>query len=555
MFSMGEEADAREMTTIAMSVYTDMIRVDPDTRSRLRLTPDTIFNLPNHHAVCSWISRGARVPAFIAQTLPLEGDDDVIRHHLQAQRARGYHVPDRLPDPLPDLEWTGLREIPSATILAPDAAGGRDSGASNGFRASHNGSHNGTDVITNGHGSHSAAGDHNGSEPNTAFDPAAMSILAPNERQVAKAPHTAPPSFVELDLDDVRGIVWDKATPLPPDKRPEPTHRELEILAALWSHRFLFASQVWRRWWPGSSQRAAQQGLNRMHAAGWVRRFKFRLGERGAQQRVYCLARLGFDLAKERTGRHGPYVETDADWREPQISDPRRVLRDLHVNGWVLALEQVAGRAFAGWRGQRAARLQPPRRKVRGEWIELAPNEVVLGSNHVLRDYEPRRFEPVTPDAAVEIHLRVGGNSMHLDLLVEVDRGRSGPAAEDRLRRYDGLLSGWGLTLERYRALGAPPMVVFVSEDEPSALSLVRLADRVLTARIAKAGTDEATWPFPGRRGMFFAVERDIHGGSLVAFQVPEQSPELRVRMHGPSSKAVQPRQVHVIEPRLLRRG
>jgi hypothetical protein len=30
-----------------------------------------VFNLPNHHAICTWISRGARSPAFLAQTYPL----------------------------------------------------------------------------------------------------------------------------------------------------------------------------------------------------------------------------------------------------------------------------------------------------------------------------------------------------------------------------------------------------------------------------------------------------------------------------------------------------
>ena len=84
--------------------------------------------------------------------------------------------------------------------------------------------------------------------------------------------------------------------------------RELEILAALWSYRFLFARQIYRRWWKGSSVRAAQQTLNKMTRAGWVRRFKFQLGERGAQQRVYCLTHDGFDLAKTREGRHGSYI-------------------------------------------------------------------------------------------------------------------------------------------------------------------------------------------------------------------------------------------------------
>ena len=121
------------MTSLAMSVYTDMIRSDPESRSRLRVTPDTIFNLPNHHAICSWISRGARAPAFLAQTLPLETDArGRSAHHLEAQRERGCFVPDALPDPMPDLDCRGMRRAAvggrrTRTRREPVEAGGRAS--------------------------------------------------------------------------------------------------------------------------------------------------------------------------------------------------------------------------------------------------------------------------------------------------------------------------------------------------------------------------------------------------------------------------------------------
>ena len=99
--------------------------------------------------------------------------------------------------------------------------------------------------------------------------------------------------------------------PPEPDRQPEPTARDLEILGALWCYRLLFANQIWRRWWSGSSSRAAQQGLKRMAEAGWVRRFKFQLGERGAQQRVYCLTKEGFELARGTHGRRGAYIRED----------------------------------------------------------------------------------------------------------------------------------------------------------------------------------------------------------------------------------------------------
>jgi hypothetical protein len=606
MFSMGEADDAREMSRIAMSVYSDLIRDDTESRARLRITPDTIFNLPNHHAVCSWISRGARAPAFIAQTLPLELRQDVIDHHLSAQRQRGCHEPDRLPDPLPDLDWTGLQDLPSVMVEP-----GIDQGATPIAWGSANGHGDGTlpgtglpPVIGAAAGRQpdqvgaprsaadaraqpaaEAPGD--GSEPVGAgapgresegapepaevtpepaevagpvaaagvaldFNPGASSVSHPNERAVAPS-SPVPDGFLELQLDEVRGVIWDKVVALPGDRRHEPSQRELEILGALWSYRFLFASQIWRRWWAGSSLRATQQGLNRMTKAGWVRRFKFQLGQAGSQQRVYCLTKDGFELAQQRTGRHGPYINPDAQWREQQISDPRRVMRDLHVNAWVMAFETCAGRSLAGWRGAREAKLTPPRRKTREGWKDLAPSDIVVGSSYRLRDLRVERFEAVSPDATLELRINVGGSALRFDLMVELDRVGSAAAAEDRLRRYDGLISGWSGMLSRYQALGTPPMVVFLCEDEPSALSLVRIADRAITARLAKPGTGESEWPFPGRRAMFFAVERDMHMGSMQALQVPELPPELRIRLHGPAQKACRPRRVHIVEPRLLR--
>jgi hypothetical protein len=534
MFSMGEAQDAREMSTIAMAVYADVIHADAQSQANLRVSPDTIFNLPNHHAVCSWISEGARVPAFIARTMKLETDEEVVRHHREAQLARGCFVPDRLPDPLPDIEpiELGMGAASARTPMVPETAadppapaGSGEPGAAVPARA--------------------PAG--------LAWDPTDTSVDR-SEDVAAPAPVVgAPESFTELDLDDVRGIIWDKpATPLPVDKRTEPTQRELEILAALWSYRFLFATQLRRRWWPDAGERAAQQILNKMTRAGWVRRFKFQIGQRGAQQRVYCLTRLGFDLAQATMGPRGPYVPADAVWREPQINDPRRVLRDLHTNGWVLALRERSGRSFVRWRGPGESRVLPPRRRERGEWLDLKPSEITVGARQ-LRDFEGQKFEPVSPDATVELRIAMGERPLRLDLMIEMERSRGSAAAADKLRRYDGLLAGWAPLLDRYQTLGTPPLIVFVSEDARARDALIRIADKVVVARLAKAGVEETEWPCPGRKAMYFVLERDLHAGSLEALQLPEQPPELRVRLGGPKQRAVRPWRVHIIEPRLLR--
>jgi hypothetical protein len=152
----------------------------------------------------------------------------------------------------------------------------------------------------------------------------------------------------------------------------------------------------------------------------------------------------------------------------------------------------------------------------------------------------------------LELSLPMGDSRLRFDLLVELDRARSAAASEERLRRYDGLISGWSGALDRYKTIGTPPVAVFVCEDERSRDALVRIADRAVTARLAKAGAEESEWPHPGRRGMFFVSERDIHLESLEALQLPEFPPDIRVRLNGKRARACQPRRVKLIEPRLL---
>jgi hypothetical protein len=123
-----------------------------------------------------------------------------------------------------------------------------------------------------------------------------------------------------------------------------------------------------------------------------------------------------------------------------------------------------------------------------------------------------------------------------------------GPALTERLHRYDAFITGWFRLVDRYQTLKTPPVVVFVCEDEPSAVALAELADPALTGQIAKAGTDAREWPAPARRTMFFAAERAIHEGSLEALQLPALPPALR---SGPDAKCTL-RRVSIVEPRLL---
>ena len=75
LFRMGDAQDAEQATPIAMAVYSTMIRDDPDSRARLRVTPEQLLNFPNYHCLASWIAHGTRAPAFTGETYPLPDID------------------------------------------------------------------------------------------------------------------------------------------------------------------------------------------------------------------------------------------------------------------------------------------------------------------------------------------------------------------------------------------------------------------------------------------------------------------------------------------------
>ena len=94
LFRMGDAEDAEQATRIAMAVYATMIRDDPDSRARLRVTPEQALNFPNYYCLASWIAHGTRAPSFMGQTYPLpDVGDEWAEHHLAAQDERVGPVP------------------------------------------------------------------------------------------------------------------------------------------------------------------------------------------------------------------------------------------------------------------------------------------------------------------------------------------------------------------------------------------------------------------------------------------------------------------------------
>ena len=105
LFRMGDAEDAEQATRIAMAVYATMIRDDPDSRARLRVTPEQALNFPNYYCLASWIANGTRAPSFMGQTYPLpDVGDERADHHLAAQDERVGPYPEQLESTLQIVE-------------------------------------------------------------------------------------------------------------------------------------------------------------------------------------------------------------------------------------------------------------------------------------------------------------------------------------------------------------------------------------------------------------------------------------------------------------------
>jgi hypothetical protein len=121
LFRLGDHEDAEEATRIAMAVYSSLIRDDPDSRARMRVTPEQILNLPVHYCLASWIAGGSRAASFIGQTFPFPSpiSDAWARVHLERLQATVGPYPETMASTLErDGPKTAGRE-PTQPLIDP----------------------------------------------------------------------------------------------------------------------------------------------------------------------------------------------------------------------------------------------------------------------------------------------------------------------------------------------------------------------------------------------------------------------------------------------------
>jgi hypothetical protein len=218
----------------------------------------------------------------------------------------------------------------------------------------------------------------------------------------------------------------------------------------------------------------------------------------------------------------------------------RRARHDLHVNAWLLALQEHLGDAVRRIRGPRNSYVAPPLHTRDGQRRAVGPDELRLPGGRTphgfLRTDRGRQRTPVEqfvaiePDATVELRIRGNDRLTVLDLFVELDRTFKPAKNIDKFERYDHMISGWCGLKDRYmKHCTSPPVVVFVCRDQANAKEFCRAADSVVTAAHAYGGEYPSEWSYLGRERMFFVAERDVHDGRAVGYALPALPPEVRL--------------------------
>lgn len=551
-FATASAHDARAAVELTMAEFSDTVRPGIAHLSALG-RPDARLHLPRHHAIVSWSTPEGRQSPFIAETIPLRADPQRVALHLERQAERGGRYLSDLRQP----HWD--RQHPDAK------RGGREHRSARGAtREREFGDRAQTGDQPSRPGDVAEAGSPHRPAPYPAPDaglgrgrPDAMPALVP----------VAADSYRELvELDGAFRARWAKPPSAFRALTPEPI--DLEVLTLVASLCHVLTSQIHRRFNPGRAVTTTQRRLKRLSDAGWLKRFQFHRRDGGGAPMCYAITPAGLELlhvhgrltaiqAGDLGVSHSPHAQQPFVLGEWLL---RQARHDVHVAGWVLALERSLKKAPLRLRGVHESALSPPPCSAAGQKSALGPEDLTLPGGRVPHDFlrttpagervQAERFETVRPDATIELPRQAvapehgmqrtqSGVAAELeaitDLLVELDDRLPTGAAAGKLERYDHFIAGWSAHTARYgRRLGVPPAVVFICRDRSRARECARRADAVLTACRAYAGEYPADWEYPGRDRILFVAERDVHEECLYGYGVPRLPPQVRMSVaHG----------------------
>ena len=534
LFRMGDAEDAEQATRIAMAVYATMIRDDPDSRARLRVTPEQALNFPNYYCLASWIANGTRVPSFMGQTYPLpDVGDEWADQHLADQAERVGPYPEQLASTLvaqaseSDMEpakSTASAFAPATSELAESAAEQQRQPTSSPARPAKR-------------------------EVKVDYEPPPAKAADVSEspvRQVVGRRTAEPARRREAtpSADTLRELAFlDRINEIGPadqfdgeTRMPRLYDEDYTILALLDRVGFAPVTLIARAALPGRAPRTVFDRLVKLYRHGLIARHTTGLhghsSNDGKPPLLHSLTRRGLQVAQER--EPAPAISPKREWKPIEQPHAARLSHDLHALGWAIEFHRAVGDlATDRWRTPRYATGRYPVPLV-GSGQRRHPitlNEIPVPDGQAIIDLELKTFTEIKPDLSLE--LRIEPLKLTFDLLVEIDLTARPSYNREKFLAYDAFLCGWSLAHPRYRAQGTRPAVAFVSLNNHAALACAREADELMTGRIGAMGTPAEHWCYAGREHLFFAVESDIHRGDRSAFALPPHPPGLRERLTG----------------------
>jgi Replication-relaxation len=509
-FATASVRDARAAASLMMSEFSDTVRPDISGLSALG-HPDARLHLPKHHAIASWTTPQGRQPPFVARTIPLRVDCERLELHAARQAARGGRYRADLSQPHWDRRDAEIVPAPAAVSAS---------------------THNPTLV------------------PTTAPVPTAVGIedVGAQQREVPSSEHAAA-SYRELvELDAAHRVRWARQASSPSSLQAD--HLDLEILTLVACMRHMLSTQIHHRFNSARAITTTQRRLKRLSDAGLVGRFQFHRRDGGGAPMCYVIAPAGIELLRAHGRPEAALTEGDVHAARATssalvmgVESDRRLRQarhDVHVVGWVLALERaLGGTKRLTLQGPEESSIFPPLRSTPAGRLAIGPRDLRLPGGRTPHDFlhadstgasvEIERFETVRPDASILVPVEQSEPAGTVDLLIERDDRLPSGAGAAKLERYDHLLSGWSICVPRFtRRAAARPLVVFLCRDRPRARECARRADYVLRACRAYAGEHPYDWEYPGRAAILFAAERDIHEGLGLAYGVHPLPPAVR---------------------------
>jgi Replication-relaxation len=282
----------------------------------------------------------------------------------------------------------------------------------------------------------------------------------------------------------------------------EPQPRDVAIVRDVWRYKFLTAHQILELWWPQSAVAwPGQRRLRKLFDAGYLERFR-PIARRGSYPWTYHLGEAGHALL-QRAG----VIPHNQRYYQRAIYDYGRVLHELQLNAWVLALRRVVGDALEGWNGELDIAPPPGARRA----------QLDLDDDWSVEDLKDPRARLIRPDAVLELIDEAGELRT---TLVEYDRTRRVDKNYDKFRRYDAFLCWWWRH-SPYADHPAPPRVLFICQTEEQRETFLAAADRELTGHRWHPSARPERYDYVGRRRILFALEHDAHDGRPDAWQLP----------------------------------